>query len=372
MRRKVVWFLMATLIVAAGCGDDDSDSQAATTTVAPTITTTTVAPTTVAPTVAPTTTTEVKKLTIAMFPGSLSSIIPVVAEREGFFQDNGLEIDVIDATSGPFLVATLLSGDTDIANTPINVLLPLMDSEGLVAILAGGGAHLNLIRLADAPPSDWPNANSADPKERLQDLVGKTVAVVARGGIVDEYLSRVLEEAGLEADEDVYVVATGGAATAIPSLEENQVDAMVAFTPIEQLLGTPGQDFEYIVNSVEGELSVFEGRLTDTWTTTQSFIEQEPAMVDQFCRAMLQAADFLADPANREAAVEGVAEAMSLSSQQAEGGYDGFSGLISPALSRDDWTRQGEYVNSEEIDMAIFELYLSYVYEPCGSGAVSP
>ena len=124
--------VLAVLVLAtAACGDDDDGDTAATsTTDSASVTTAAEGDTDCTPASPPV---EVRQA--ATF--SLLGLPLFVANDQGFFADNGIELSVIEATGGPAAASALLAGDADVMiNAPDSVLLAHEQGQPL-KIIAG-------------------------------------------------------------------------------------------------------------------------------------------------------------------------------------------------------------------------------------------
>lgn len=301
---------------------------------------------------------------LALFPSFTSQVLTSVAREEGIFESHGLEIEETRVTSGPVLLSSLLSGEADFTTAPTNVLYPLMDQD-LAMVMGGSLPEFNIIRPLD--DSGWPNADSSDPMERLRDLKGKTVSVVAKGGVVDLYLLKVLEAAGLEPGTDVTVIATGGAPTAVPAFQNGQVDAMVTFSPTEAMLRGVGEDYEYVLNSLGGEFSPLEDMLVDIWSTTEKFMSENEDTVIRFCSSLREAHEYVKDPAQHETVAAALSEVLGLTSEQAVKAVEAYAQIITPDMPEELFENQAKYAASD-VPPELFQQYEDKVFAPCATG----
>lgn len=304
MTRAIGLGAAATLILfTAGCGDDDSNDSSSAPSSATEVTDTTTADTDamVTPTDAMPETTaplEVVKLRMTTNNGLLQTLLQHVAIEQGFFEQNGIEIDLVDVASGPAGIQALLAGDAEIMlNAPDFVILANEQGQAVKMFVA------NFIRLSTtlvASP-DWPLPNEGSYPEVIGDLKGATIGVVARGSAVENQLRVMLEDAGLDPDSDVTIVATGLLDTAIPALQAGQVDAWVAFEPgttmtVEQLkVGVPVVD----LRAGEGPEKLWNVN-SNAFAAKEDYIEANPEVIRRFVSAIVAAQQWMQDPANRE------------------------------------------------------------------------
>ena len=242
---------------------------------------------------------------ISTVPGALLALPQYVAEERGFFADNQLDVTLVPTASGPAAIQALLAGDVDVMlNSPDFVLQA--NDEGQSIEFVVGNTDRSILTLLTR--TSWPVPNQGSYPEAVGDLRGATIGVTARGSVVENQLRVMLADAGLDPDNDVTIVATGGLDTAIAAFEQGQVDAWVGFEP-----GTTVVVDQLRIGTVLVDLRAGDGpaRLTEYasngYAASSSYIEDHPRTVRRFVTAIEQAHDWIADPANRAALEEIVA-----------------------------------------------------------------
>ncbi len=145
----------------------------------------------------------------------------VVAERKGFYQDEGLKVEIIQFTSGPVVHQALAAGELDMAyiGTPpvYHWFSQGLDSRILAKVNYGQAAIV---------------ARKDSGVNVVGDLKGKKLAGVKKGSGMDVLLrGYVLQDTGhLEGDKDVSIIAMPSG-NMMPSVEEKVVDAAFMWEP---------------------------------------------------------------------------------------------------------------------------------------------
>lgn len=230
---------------------------------------------------------------------SLLGLPVFVANDQGFFAENGIAFSAIEAQGGPAAAAALLSGDADImVNAPDSVLLATEQGQPL-KILAGVTVRgVNTIMVKD--DFDLPHEDDGYP-EVMQDLKGSTVGVTQLGSAAENFFRLVAVDAGLDPDKDFTFVAVGLPNTALPALQQGQIDVWMGFEPgtsiaqYQQSFAKPVVDFR----KGEGPEQLVEYS-PNILATTAGFLEEKPEVVACIVDAMTQAHEWIQDPANRE------------------------------------------------------------------------
>ncbi len=166
----------------------------------------------------------------------------VVAERKGFFTDEGVKVEVVQLTDGPLVQQALAAGEVDMAYIGSPPMYHWY-SNGLDSRIL---AKVNYGQAAVVARKDS-NINS------VADLKGKKMAGVKKGSGMDVLLRGfVLRDTGkLEADKDVSII-TMPSANMVGSVEEKVVDAAFMWEPfISQSLARGNTKVVMDVNQAE-------------------------------------------------------------------------------------------------------------------------
>lgn len=155
-------------------------------------------------------------------PSELFHLPVILADRLGYYADEGLDIKIIDVRSGNEAVQALLSGDAQVASGYIgNVLTMTAKGQPLRSFVTTMNSPGVVVAVSPATKRTITN---------VADLKGAVVGVSAPGSASHMFLNYLLHENGLSAD-DVSVAGIGIAATAVAALEHGNVDAAVIADP---------------------------------------------------------------------------------------------------------------------------------------------
>lgn len=311
-------------VIAAACGDDDDDDSAATvattapdpaaTTSAPPTTsepedsgatsaTTAPAATTAPPTAAPTTAPP-EPITIRMAQQGFNfGALPlIVALEEGFFEDDGVTLEITQTEQSSIGTAGMLSGEFDVQGGGVEVFAATEQGADLVAIAAAGNAPM------------W-SLVAREGINTYADLVGKTVATSGPASSPTAVFTDVLEAAGVD-PSTVELVTVGGTGARYAALEAGQVDAAILYTPAEIAAVQSGYTN---VGLFADEIPQWAGGQV---ITTRTFLDENPDAAVRFLRGIVRGHQFLNDPANADRVVEIAAEVMELDPAVAREAYD--------------------------------------------------
>jgi len=179
-----------------------------------------------------------------------------LADRLGYFQAEGLDIEWLDVGSGARTQQALLEGAADVACGSFH---------GLIEQYASRQQPQSFCLLARAPQIAFGVSTRTMPAyRRLGDLKGRKIGIAAPGAGAELVASMVLASAGMTL-RDVAWVATGSVGAALQAVRASQVDAMVHMEPVMTMLEQKG-DVRIIsdARSLKGTQDVFGGMMPST------------------------------------------------------------------------------------------------------------
>ncbi|MDI3389151.1 ABC transporter substrate-binding protein [Streptomyces sp. B-S-A8] len=229
-----------------------------------------------------------------------------IAVEQGFFKEEGLDVQLLNAKSGPELAAQLIGGSTQIATVSPDNIIPAIEQGQPITLLPPYG---KLDMLFAAPKS----SGITDVKQ----LAGKRLGIVARGTASEKYARAMFKKVGVN-PASVTFVAVGGAVTQEPALRNGKVDAVVGSTSSYLTMRSHGLDvvaFSDALAGDAGELS--RNGLQVLWATTKEYKAEHPETVDKFCRALGSAVKWINDDANKEAGTESLATLLGIDAKAA-------------------------------------------------------
>lgn len=246
-------------------------------------------------------------------PGSL----PVwVALEQGFFANEGLDVELVQFSTALLATQALMAGGVDFASS---------SAQGVLRLAADGGPALKLVHVtANNLPGFAQLVVRKDlTVSSIEDLKGKTLAVDGYGVACLECQSflTVLEDNGFDLRRDVRIVTVAHPMMGA-SLEAGIIDAATMIQPYATLAINQGQGYPLADSGLgaHGDASVkllgcalvaSDGQGTiSTWAptegywTTETFVQQNPETVHKVARAIARASTWLMEPANEDARTE--------------------------------------------------------------------
>ena len=230
-----------------------------------------------------------------------------IAKDRGYFQKEGLEVDLVLMRGGVSNQA-LIAGGVEFSAVP---------TAGLQAALQG--APLKVIFSAYLKPIFWLYAR---PEVRnVKDLTGKKVAVSSLGAAGDAALRELFKKNGMDENRDVAILAIGTTATRLSALSSNVVDAAMMTFPHN--ITAAEQGFRELVSFIASDIIQLQG----TIVARDQLLQNDPVLVDKFLRATIKG--FISYTVNRGGAVSVLARNVKTTEELAARIYD----LVRPAVA---------------------------------------
>lgn len=209
-----------------------------------------------------------------------------VAQEEGFFEEEGLEVEIVPAASAAAQIPALTSGDVQFAQTtPVTGLTAV--AQGIPVRLVAGLATAECD--AQGEPTDT-SAIMAGPNtgiKTLKDLEGKTLNILVFESPGEFTAREVLEKNGV--DVSTIELVEVGFPEVPQALKSGRVDASWASDPFRTIAESEGST---AISPVMTVVSDCERIDANGWITTQSYLEDNPEVVEHFQNAIYKAQEF--------------------------------------------------------------------------------
>lgn len=211
------------------------------------------------------------------------------AIQNGYFEEEGMEINLILTPGADKVAAALLSKDANIG---------LSGSEATIYVYNGGEQDY-LKTFAQLTQKDGSFLVSRTPIENftLEDLRGKTVIGGRRGGMPEMTFEYVLRQNGMDPKTDLTIDTSVEFAAMGGAFIGGDDDFVTLFEPTA--LEVEQQGYGYVVASI-GELG---GVVPYTsYSARISFIEENPDLITGFNRAVQKGLDYVHSHSDEEVA----------------------------------------------------------------------
>jgi NitT/TauT family transport system substrate-binding protein len=237
---------------------------------------------------------EKKKITIAVGGKSLFYYLPLsVAERKGYFRDEGLEVEIPDFAGGAKALQALVGGSADFVSGAyehtINMAAKKQPIKAVVLQLRYSAIELVM------------------PKDRAaryrggRDLKGLKIGVTAPGSSTNMFVDNLLVKDGLK-PADVSIVGVGAGSGAVAAMEKGEIDALANLDPVVTQLESTGKFVSVVDTRTEkGMNDVYGGAyMAAVIYVTDEFAKKNPNTVQAVVNAMVRADKWIAKATPQE------------------------------------------------------------------------
>lgn len=290
--------VVATLL-AAGCGSSKSSSAGS----AATATTVASSSGATATTGASAATAAPAKVSIAAFPASMPSLPIFAANRLGFFKKNGVDATVVNTTSGSAAVQALVAGGAQFAISTIPEAVNVRSK----------GVDLRVVAslYSQFPQDLWCSDSVSAPHANqypgiIQDLKGVSVGITAKGSLTADMVYYSELAAGVPSTY-LNVVAVGSAPSAIAALQSGSVKCIVAYEPMEYQLTQMKLGRSVLSWEKDQGPSAFSSYAYTQVDAENSYLTAHANVAKEVQAALVQADQFISNPANASAVAQAVA-----------------------------------------------------------------
>ena len=232
---------------------------------------------------------DLEKITVAEVAHTIFYAPQYVADSLGYFEEEGLDVEIILASGADKVTSAVLSGDVEIG---------FCGSEATIYVYNGGYEDY-LVNFAGLTKRDGSFIVSRKPIDNftLNDLIGKQIIAGRVGGIPVMTFEWALKEAGIDPKVDVNVDTSVAFSAMSGSFIGGNGDFVNLFEP--QALELEQAGYGYVVASL-GELG---GVVPYTaYNAKKSYIEENPDIIEKFTRAIQKGLDYVHNHTKEEVA----------------------------------------------------------------------
>jgi len=223
------------------------------------------------------------KLNIAYMPNYASLWSVVTGINQGYFAEEGFDVQLVEFADGPTIISAMESGSIDMGYI----------GPGAHKLCVNGRAKI--FALSQIGDADHVLASQKAGISTVADLKGKKVGY-SSGTSSEMILQYALEEAGMTWD-DIQAFEMDASAL-VTAMMSGSIDACACWSPSTTTIinASAGDVISLCSNKTFAHRSVSPA----SWIVLNNYYEQNAETVLKFTRALYKAMDFGSDPANFE------------------------------------------------------------------------
>lgn len=175
---------------------------------------------------------EKKQVTLAVGGKNLFYYLPLtIAERKGYFKDEGLEVEIVDFPGGAKALQAMVGGSADIVSGAYEHTINMQAKGQSIVAVALQGRYNGIVLAVHKSKA----AQYKSPK----DLKGWKIGVTAPGSSTHMAVQNLLVKNGLKPD-DIAAIGVGASAGAVATMKRGSVEAISNLDPVITKLETDG------------------------------------------------------------------------------------------------------------------------------------
>jgi len=237
---------------------------------------------------------EKKKVTIAVGGKSLFYYLPLtVAERKGYFKDEGLEVEIPDFAGGARALQALVGGSADMVSGAYEHTINMAAKKQPIKAVVLQAKYSSIALVM--------SKEKAAKYKSGKDLKGMKIGVTAPGSSTNMFVNNLLAKDGLK-PTDVSIVGVGTGAGAVAAMEKGEIDAISNLDPVLTQLESTGK-FVAVADSrtEKGMKDIYGGDYhASVIYITDEFIKKNPNTVQAVVNAMVRADKWIAKATPQE------------------------------------------------------------------------
>lgn len=205
-----------------------------------------------------------------------------VAEKKGFFTEQGLNVEISDFAGGAKSLQALIGGSVDVVTGAY---------EHTIRMQAKGQDIVAVIELGRFPGiAVGVKADKAANYKGPADFKGMKIGVTAPGSSTNMLMNFVLAKAGLTS-ADVSYIGVGSAASAVAAVKKGEIDAISHLEPVLSMLERGG-DIKIVIDTrtEKGTVELFGGsNPAAVLYMKREFMQKNPNTVQALTNALYKA-----------------------------------------------------------------------------------
>ena len=237
---------------------------------------------------------EKTKVTIAVGGKNLFYYLPLtVAERKGYFKDEGLDVEIPDFAGGAKALQALVGGSADMVSGAYeHTINMLAKKQPIKAVVLQAKFSSMALAMSKERAAKYHGA---------RDLKGWKIGVTAPGSSTNMYINNLLVKDGAK-PSDVSIVGVGTSAGAFAALDKGEIDGLVNLDPVLTQLESTGK-FAFVsdTRTEKGMKEVYGGDyMASVIYVTDEYIRKNPNTVQAVVNAMVRADKWIAKATPQE------------------------------------------------------------------------
>ncbi len=242
-----------------------------------------------------------EKLTVSQPSTGYNFFPSYVAEAAGYYDEAGLDVEVLDLGGGPEALSGVVAGSVDVAlsvhssavearakGAPVKSFLGLMDQYGAELVVKADAAQAAGVT-TESPIAD-----------KIKLLEGKTIGITSPGSGTDQAIRYMMRSQGLDPDQAATIVAVGSGGGMVGAFTQGKVDAVITSSPTADIAAQRG-DGTKVLSMTKGDYEPLDGFLYITAIAREDTLAGRKSTLTCFASALQKSLELIKDDPQRAA-----------------------------------------------------------------------
>lgn len=221
-----------------------------------------------------------------------------IAQRKGYFKEEGIEFEHILTTGGAVTMAAIMNGDVHFVSTAASdVLVARSRGDRMLSV----GIFPASLEWHIATNNKWLESRGLTKSQiakmtvaqKIQALKGATIGAATVGGAPAQVVRYLLRQNNLKPDSDVRFAAVGAGASRVNALKNGQVDMIVGGIPDTEQPELEGWGYTFI--RLGHEIEIFKDYPHESVHALDSYIKANPDATRGLVRAIARGNNLIID-----------------------------------------------------------------------------
>ena len=203
-----------------------------------------------------------------------------VAIEEGYFEKEGIEVELVNGLGADKTMTAVLSGESEIG---------FMGSEASIYVYNEGAEDyvVNFAQLTQRA-GNFLVSRESEPEFKMTDLKGKTVLGGRKGGMPQMVFEYILKKYGMDPENDLNIITNIDFGMTAQAFAGGSGEYTVEFEPSATALEKEGSGF------VVASLGIESGYVPYTaFSAKKSYIKDNPEVIQGFVNALQKGMDYV-------------------------------------------------------------------------------
>ena len=214
-----------------------------------------------------------------------------IAQRKGYFKEEGIDFEHILTRGGAVTMAALINGDVQFASTAASdVLIARSKGDRLLAL----GIFPASLEWHIATSNKWLESKGLSKsqvekmsvQQKIQALKGTTIGAVTVGGAPAQVVRYILRQNNLNPDSDVRFAAVGAGPARVGALRQGQVEMIVGGIPDTEQPELEGWGLTYI--RIGHEIDIFKDYPHESVHAMETYLRNNAESTRAVLRAIVR------------------------------------------------------------------------------------